>query len=153
MCIRIPIRTISVWQRTDPSPRLREAQHSWCGQSSPTCSSSSSKSPCRLIMFSPGLKVCTRELRALEYQESTFRKWSITADVFFVVTAILYFLTSCTSPGYVNPAFDIIVSLPILISKELLRHANEKSIDLENFCFYCRVIKSGRTFHCTFCNR
>jgi hypothetical protein len=24
---------------------------------------------------------------------------------------------------------------------------------LENFCFYCKVIKSGRTFHCMFCNR
>ena len=47
-------------------------------------------------------------------------------------------------PGFVTPQFDII---------DLLRIANEKSIDLENFCFYCRVIKSGRTFHCNFCKR
>ena len=32
-----------------------------------------------------------------------------------------------------------------------MRLANEKSIDLENFCFYCKIIKSGKTFHCNYC--
>jgi hypothetical protein len=47
-------------------------------------------------------------------------------------------------PGFVVSEFDIL---------ELLRIANDKQIDLDNFCFYCRVIKSGRTVHCNFCQR
>lgn len=33
----------------------------------------------------------------------------------------------------------------------MLHLANEKDIDLENFCFYCKIIKSTRTFHCNYC--
>jgi DHHC palmitoyltransferase len=36
---------------------------------------------------------------------------------------------------------------------ELLQIGNDRNIDLENFCFYCKVIKSTRTFHCMICNR
>eukprot|EP00347_Sterkiella_histriomuscorum_P003212 403365161 len=44
---------------------------------------------------------------------------------------------------------DNFKSLNILL--ELLSLANEKDIDLENFCFYCKIIKSSQTFHCNFC--
>lgn len=80
----------------------------------------------------------------VELFHKRFRDWSITADVFFFLTMIFYFITCFVEPGYVRQEFEII---------ELLRLANEKSIDLDNFCFYCRVIKSGRTFHCTHCQR
>lgn len=30
---------------------------------------------------------------------------------------------------------------------------HDRNIDLENFCFYCKVIKSTRTFHCMICGR
>lgn len=33
----------------------------------------------------------------------------------------------------------------------MLQIANDKNIDLENFCLYCQVIKSNKTFHCMFC--
>lgn len=78
------------------------------------------------------------------YDASHFKAWSIASNVLFPVTALLYFLAACLEPGYVVPEFDIL---------ELLRIANDKQIDLDNFCFYCRVIKSGRTVHCNFCNR
>jgi DHHC palmitoyltransferase len=73
-----------------------------------------------------------------------FKKWSIATNILFPATAFFYFLAAFLKPGFVIPEFDIL---------ELLRIANDKQIDLDNFCFYCRVIKSGRTVHCNFCNR
>ena len=35
----------------------------------------------------------------------------------------------------------------------MLDLANSRGIDLENFCFYCKIIKSNQTFHCTYCKR
>ena len=31
--------------------------------------------------------------------------------------------------------------------------SNDRNIDLENFCFYCKIIKATRTFHCMICER
>ena len=36
---------------------------------------------------------------------------------------------------------------------EMLKIGNDRNIDLENFCFYCKVIKSMRTFHCQVCGK
>ena len=36
---------------------------------------------------------------------------------------------------------------------QLLELGNDRNIDLENFCFYCKVIKSKFTFHCMICNK
>lgn len=80
----------------------------------------------------------------VNYDSSQFKAWSIATNFFFPITALFYFLAACLEPGFVTPDFDIL---------ELLRIANDKQIDLDNFCFYCRVIKSGRTVHCNFCNR
>lgn len=35
----------------------------------------------------------------------------------------------------------------------MLKIGNDKNIDLENFCFYCKVIKSIKTFHCQICGQ
>jgi len=71
-----------------------------------------------------------------------YESWALSADAFFILTAISYFLTCFIEPGFVFADFGII---------DILRLANEKSIDLENFCFYCKIIKSGKTFHCNYC--
>jgi hypothetical protein len=36
---------------------------------------------------------------------------------------------------------------------DMLKIGNDKNIDLENFCFYCKVIKSVKTFHCMICGK
>jgi hypothetical protein len=36
---------------------------------------------------------------------------------------------------------------------DLLKIGNDRNIDLENFCFYCKVIKSIKTFHCMICGQ
>lgn len=36
---------------------------------------------------------------------------------------------------------------------DLLEIGNDRNIDLENFCFYCKVIKSSKTFHCMICGK
>ena len=43
-------------------------------------------------------------------QNKAFGIWSITAECFFLVTMILYFLTCFVQPGFVRPKFEIMVS-------------------------------------------
>lgn len=57
---------------------------------------------------------------------------------------IFYLISNCSDPGYVRRHFSII---------DLLQVGHDRNIDLENFCFYCKVIKSTRTFHCMICGR
>jgi hypothetical protein len=72
--------------------------------------------------------------------------------VFFTISAVFYLICSCLNPGFVKPVYSMQVSIRCLnSSQEMLEIANEKNIDLENFCFYCQVIKSNRTFHCMYC--
>ena len=44
------------------------------------------------------------------------------------------------------------MKLPFIV-QELLQVANDRLIDLDNFCFYCKIIKSNRTFHCMYCKK
>ena len=60
----------------------------------------------------------------------------------FVLGTIFFIACNVMDPGVVSSKFDMI---------DLLQIANEKNIDLENFCFYCNIIKSSKTFHCMFC--
>ncbi len=53
-------------------------------------------------------------------------------------------MCSLMQPGYVVSTLNWL---------EVLQIGNEKNIDLENFCFYCKVIKSMRTFHCQVCGK
>ena len=62
--------------------------------------------------------------------------------LFFVLSGIFYLLCCCMNPGYVKQEFGIV---------DILQIANDKQIDMENFCFYCRTIKSQKAFHCMFC--
>lgn len=64
--------------------------------------------------------------------------------VFFFLSMIFYLISNCSDPGYVQRHFGII---------DLLQVGHDRNIDLENFCFYCKIIKSTRTFHCMICNR
>jgi hypothetical protein len=57
---------------------------------------------------------------------------------------IFFLLSSYVKPGYVEQTLDMI---------EMLKIGNDKNIDLENFCFYCKVIKSIKTFHCMICGK
>lgn len=59
-------------------------------------------------------------------------------------SAITFFIANRMDPGQVTKSCDF---------KELLQIGNDRSIDLENFCFYCQLIKSTRTFHCMVCNK
>lgn len=62
------------------------------------------------------------------------------ATIAVIVTSLVFFfMCSFMQPGYVRSTLDWL---------EVLQIGNEKNIDLENFCFYCKVIKSMRTFHC-----
>ena len=69
-------------------------------------------------------------------------------DTLAIILAIFglttYLLTNMIKPGFVEPSLDMV---------DLLKHSNDRNIDLENFCFYCKVIKSTRTFHCMICQR
>ncbi|CDW81985.1 dhhc zinc finger domain containing protein [Stylonychia lemnae] len=66
------------------------------------------------------------------------------ASIFFFIFSIVFYITSnCMDPGFARQKYPII---------DILQIANDKNIDLENFCFYCKIIKSNRTFHCMFCN-
>ncbi len=71
-----------------------------------------------------------------------FEITGLTSICFFFLSAIFYLACSCIQPGFVKPLYPL---------QEMLDIANEKNIDLENFCFYCKVIKSNRTFHCMYC--
>jgi hypothetical protein len=64
--------------------------------------------------------------------------------VFFFLSMIFYLISNCSDPGYVHREFNII---------ELLQVGYDRNIDLENFCFYCKIIKSTRTFHCMICGK
>ena len=79
-----------------------------------------------------------------ELSREIFLCIGIMAIISFILSTLFYSLCSGLDPGYIKPHFDIV---------ELLQIANDKNIDLENFCLYCRVIKSNKTFHCTFCKR
>jgi DHHC palmitoyltransferase len=61
-----------------------------------------------------------------------------------VASLIFFFMCNYMEPGYVRSTLNWL---------EVLQIGNEKNIDLENFCFYCQVIKSMRTFHCQVCGR
>jgi palmitoyltransferase len=63
---------------------------------------------------------------------------------FFFLSTLSYIVSNCLDPGYVYQSLDMV---------ELLQIGNDRNIDLENFCFYCKVIKSTRTFHCMICNK
>ena len=60
------------------------------------------------------------------------------------ISLIFFFMCNFMEPGYVRSTLNWL---------EVLQIGNEKNIDLENFCFYCQVIKSIRTFHCQVCGR
>jgi hypothetical protein len=65
--------------------------------------------------------------------------------IFVIVgMTVFFFLSAYVKPGYVVQELDMI---------DLLKIGNDKNIDLENFCFYCKVIKSTRTFHCMICGK
>ena len=57
---------------------------------------------------------------------------------------ITFFTANRMDPGYVKSTCDF---------NELLEIGNDRCIDLENFCFYCKLIKSTRTFHCMVCGK
>ena len=67
----------------------------------------------------------------------------VTIFIIFGMTTF-FFMSSYVKPGYVMQELDMI---------ELLKIGNDKNIDLENFCFYCKVIKSVKTFHCMICGQ
>ena len=64
--------------------------------------------------------------------------------LFFVLSGFFYILSNCMNPGYVVQKLDML---------DLLQIGNDRNIDLENFCFYCKVIKSTKTFHCMICGQ
>ncbi len=53
-------------------------------------------------------------------------------------------MSNCMNPGYVMRSLNLL---------DLLQLGNDRNIDLENFCFYCKVIKSQKTFHCMICTK
>lgn len=61
-----------------------------------------------------------------------------------LIALVTYVMTNRMNPGFVSKSLNFI---------ELLQIGNDRNIDLENFCFYCHLIKSTRTFHCMVCNR
>jgi palmitoyltransferase len=64
--------------------------------------------------------------------------------IVIVFSLIFFFICSFMQPGYVMATLNWI---------EVLKIGNDKNIDLENFCFYCKVIKSMRAFHCQVCGK
>jgi hypothetical protein len=64
--------------------------------------------------------------------------------VVIISSLILFFVCSYMHPGYVAASLNWI---------DVLKIGNDKNIDLENFCFYCKVIKSMRAFHCQVCGK
>jgi hypothetical protein len=62
--------------------------------------------------------------------------------VIIMAMTTCFLLSAYMKPGYVTQELDMI---------DMLKIGNDKNIDLENFCFYCKVIKSVKTFHCMIC--
>ncbi|CDW85651.1 probable palmitoyltransferase zdhhc19 [Stylonychia lemnae] len=77
-----------------------------------------------------------------EAGEYAYLSLGVVGIISFIFSAFSFMASSCLNPGYVKQKFDLL---------ELLEVANDKDIDLENFCFYCCIIKSTRTFHCHYC--
>jgi hypothetical protein len=83
-------------------------------------------------------------LTSIALLEIIFYSLGLIGIGFFILSAIFYLMSSCMNPGYVRRSLNML---------ELLQLSNDKNIDLENFCFYCKVIKSTRTFHCMICGK
>ena len=88
--------------------------------------------------------VRTLSLIFLAIEERAFYSLGIIGMFFFLLSTVFYLISNCMNPGYVKQQLDII---------DLLQIGNDRNIDLENFCFYCKVIKSTRTFHCMICSK
>ena len=47
----------------------------------------------------------------IEYDQSSFKKWTMAANVTFLITMVLYMLCTCLEPGFVKAEYDMVVSL------------------------------------------
>ena len=64
--------------------------------------------------------------------------------VLLLISLPLFVLSVALEPGYIKPEYEY---------GKLVEVALDIGLHLDNFCSYCKVIKSESSFHCTICNR